>query len=183
MSAALALWRWSTGVDTGPSEKEVASVATAAGTKPIADATESPGTSRETMAHPVPEADATEVVAVRKPARSEAASGVLAVRSQALAGESVVVVEANGRLNDGSVDVVPLVDPPRVLLRLRGIEREFTPYEIEVGSAELDRVRIGHHPEQSPPELYVVLDLTDASVRLDRSEIEDHEIRVVVARR
>jgi hypothetical protein len=52
-----------------------------------------------------------------------------------------------------------------------------------VGSPELGQIRTGHHPEQRPPSLYVVLDLTGGDVGVTGSEIRGSELRVTLANR
>jgi hypothetical protein len=98
-------------------------------------------------------------------------------------GETRVVVETNRPVAENLVSFLPLSDPPRLLVRLRGIERGFSPQRVEVGSAEVERVRIGFHPDQNPPALYVVLDLADEKVVLTQSEVDGEIVRVTVGRR
>ena len=50
-------------------------------------------------------------------------------------------------------------DPPRYLLRLRGIERPWRPPELEVGGPLVQRVRTGLHSTPQGPELHIVIDL------------------------
>ena len=55
-------------------------------------------------------------------------------------------------------------DPPRYLLRLRGIERPWRPPELQVGSPLVQRVRTGLHSTPRGPELHLVIDLTTRAV-------------------
>jgi hypothetical protein len=98
-------------------------------------------------------------------------------------GQTTVVIRGNGSFTDEAVDVKTLRDPPRIWLRIRNIERFYRPNELTVGSPEVDRVRIGHHPEESPSSLYVVLDVTDEAVVVTKRSVEGNTISVTVARR
>jgi hypothetical protein len=73
-------------------------------------------------------------------------------------------------------------DPPRILVRIRKIVEGFDREQIEVNSDEVSAVRIGHHPDQNPPALYVVLDLTGADVVVGATEVEADLLRVTVSR-
>jgi hypothetical protein len=72
-------------------------------------------------------------------------------------------------------------DPPRVLVRLVRVDR-YRRFEVAVGTDELDRIRIGHHPEQNPPSLHLVLDLAGAEVKLVSTEVEGAEVRLTLGR-
>lgn len=65
---------------------------------------------------------------------------------------------------------------PRELIRLVGIEEPFTGGTVDVGTAQVSRVRTGHHLETDPDELHVVVDLatagaTAADLREDGSRL------------
>ena len=69
------------------------------------------------------------------------------------------------------------VDPPRYLLRLSGIERQWRPPDSQVGSPLVQRVRTGLHSTPRGPELHIVLDLSTRAV--DHSfEVEGDVLRV-----
>jgi hypothetical protein len=105
------------------------------------------------------------------------------VMAAARPGQTTVVIRGNGSFTDEAVDVKMLRDPPRIWLRIRHIERFYRPNELTVGSPEVDRVRIGHHPEESPSSLYVVLDVADEAVVVTKRSVEGNTISVTVARR
>jgi hypothetical protein len=71
----------------------------------------------------------------------------------------------------------------RVWVGVSHIEAPFKPNEIGVGSPEIERVRIGYHPEDSPPALYVVLDLAGDDVFLLDTGVQGDEIRLTVGRK
>jgi hypothetical protein len=105
------------------------------------------------------------------------------VMAAARPGQTTVVIRGNGSFTDEAVDVKRLRDPPRIWLRIRHIETFYRPNELTVGSPEVQRVRIGHHPEERPSSLYVVLDVADDSVIVTNRSVEGDTISVTVARR
>ncbi len=96
---------------------------------------------------------------------------------------TVVEIRGNGGLSENRLRVSALDDPPRVWLRIRGIETIYRPSEIAVGSPEVSRIRVGYHPEESPVSLWVVLDLADGSAVVRDTTVSGDTIRVSVGRR
>ncbi len=134
----------------------------------------------------VPTARPTTVVEEAAPAPQPAprpASKIVDVTAVSRGAETVVTIRGDGRFSNDSLRVSPMRNPPRVLVRIRGIESKFAPTQIEVGSPEVARIRIGHHPEERPPSLYVVLDLADAAVTVRETEVGGDTIVVFVGRR
>jgi uncharacterized protein (TIGR02266 family) len=96
---------------------------------------------------------------------------------------TVVDIRGDGDLSEDRLRVSRLDDPPRVWVRIRGIETFFRPNEIVVGSPELSRIRVGHHPEDTPASLWVVLDLADGSMAVGDATVSGDTIRVSIGRR
>ena len=96
---------------------------------------------------------------------------------------TVVDIRGNGGLAEDRIRVSALDDPPRVWIRILGIEDFYRPNEIAVGSPEVSRIRVGHHLEESPVSLWVVLDLVDGSVVVRDTSVSRDSIRVSVGRR
>jgi uncharacterized protein (TIGR02266 family) len=96
---------------------------------------------------------------------------------------TVVDIRGDGGLSEDRLRVSRLDDPPRVWVRIRGIETFFRPNEIVVGSPELSRIRVGHHPEDTPVSLWVVLDLADASMVVRDTTVSGDTLRVSIGRR
>jgi hypothetical protein len=94
----------------------------------------------------------------------------------------VVTVRTNGELSLKVVRVSLLKDPARVWVRILGIETFYRPNDIEVGSPEVERIRVGHHPEETPQSLYVVCDLEDPSAVVREHTVDGDTLRVVVGR-
>ncbi len=93
-----------------------------------------------------------------------------------------VVIDCDGAFDESQLSVFPMDDPPRILVRLRRIEAGYPEEIIEAGTDELRRIRIGFHPEQSPPALYVVLDVADNSVVVLASDANANILRVKLGR-
>jgi hypothetical protein len=112
----------------------------------------------------------------------EPATRVVDVGVTRLGDATVIGIRGNGSFDDTRLQVSMLNGPPRVLVRVAHIETYYRPSEIEVGSPEVLRVRVGHHPEETPVKLYVVIDLADASMVVRETSVVGETIRVVVGR-
>ena len=110
------------------------------------------------------------------------ATRVLQIAASRAVDETVVTIRANGTLSPDSVRVSRIKDPARVWVRIQGIETFYRPNEIEVGTPEAKRVRVGHHPEETPQSLYVVIDLEDSAAVVREHTIRGDTLRVVVGR-
>ena len=110
------------------------------------------------------------------------ATRVIDVAVARLGDATVVGIRGNGDFEDSRLQVSVLPDPSRVLVRIAEIETFYRPNEIEVGSSEVVRVRVGHHPEQTPAKLYVVLDLAEDAVVVRDTSVVGDTIRIVVGR-
>jgi Tfp pilus assembly protein PilZ len=91
-----------------------------------------------------------------------------------------VVIRGNGTIAETTVETFGLSEPPRILVRIREIHGEYSSYELPVGTTEIEKIRIGHHPELTPPALYVVLDLTRPEARVTGVQIEGDTVLVTV---
>jgi hypothetical protein len=118
----------------------------------------------------------------QRPAVAVPATRLLLVTATHIGEETVVTVRANGELTENTVRVVLLKDPARVWVRITGIETFYRPNEIVAGTPEVERLRIGHHPEETPQSIYVVADLASASATIRDHTIEGDTLRVVIAR-
>jgi Tfp pilus assembly protein PilZ len=116
------------------------------------------------------------------PEISGPASRIRSIDWRTLQGATEVVIDANGTVDSSRVDLLRLDEPPRILVRVRGIDTPYTPYRVDVGSPDVFAIRIGHHPELQPPTLYVVLDTVSAAVAVAESSVEGSTVRLVVAR-
>ena len=146
-----------------PVDSSVQTAATAAPTKAVV--TEQPPAA---MPQPVAQGRASQVVDVAAAAQGDV---------------STVVIRGNGVFDPSSVRSLRLEDPLRIWLSVSPIETFFKPNEIAVGSREIERVRIGYHPEDSPPALYIVLDLAGDDVFLLDTSVQGDAIRLTVGRK
>jgi hypothetical protein len=128
------------------------------------------------------EAPETEAAAPPVERASGAATRVLLVAAARVADATVVTVRVNGELMERKVRVSRLKDPARVWIRIQGIETFYRPNDIVVGTPEMERVRVGHHPEETPQSIYVVCDLASTSAVVREHTIEGDTLRVVVGR-
>jgi len=112
-------------------------------------------------------------------------AAVLAVRDVSWTrrnGRTTVSVQADRTLPRDAVTVAALSGPPRVLVVVRGVARPFGRSLIQVGSQEVETLRIGYHRDHDPPSLHVVLDLADPGVGLLEQRVEADRIAVTVGR-
>jgi hypothetical protein len=121
--------------------------------------------------------------AMPPPVAQGRASQVVDVAAAAQGDVTTVVIRGNGAFEPSSIRSLRLADPMRVWLSVAHIETFFKPNEIDVGSREIERVRIGYHPEDSPPALYIVLDLAGDDVFLLDTSVQGDAIRLTVGRK
>jgi hypothetical protein len=72
---------------------------------------------------------------------------------------------------------------PRVLVRLKGVTRDFPGGKVAVGSNEVAQVRTGYHAEKGLNELHVVIDLTRSGIVVTRMEEEPRRLRIHLQRK
>ena len=93
-----------------------------------------------------------------------------------------ITIRGNGDFGKGTVLISGLTGPPRVLVRIRRIESKYDLLQLDVATSEVLQIRTGYHPEQSPPALFVVLDLVDDQVALGPIEVSGDTIVVNVGK-
>jgi Tfp pilus assembly protein PilZ len=79
-----------------------------------------------------------------------------------------------------AADITPLrlEDPPRLLVRIRGVASGFQSELLETDVDRITSIRTGYHAAMSPPELHVVFDLAGAGVRLVGIQVDPDAVRV-----
>lgn len=122
-------------------------------------------------------------LALDEPVAAAPARRVVDIAWNSADGVTTLLVRGDGPFDERWVDVDRLSSPPRVLVRLYAIEERYSRYTLEVGTPEVLRVRTGHHPEQTPPALFVVLDLADESIVVRGTEVSGATARVTVGPR
>ncbi len=76
-------------------------------------------------------------------------------------GTSVLEIIANRQLEPGTFFHFRATGaPPREVICFRGVQRPFRQLKLQIGDSNVVRIRTGHHPEFTPPELHGVLDLS-----------------------
>ena len=114
--------------------------------------------------------------------RSGPATELVLVGGSRRGDATVVTIRANGQISERSVHVSLLKDPARVWVRIQHIETFYRPNDIEVLTPEVERLRVGHHPEETPQSIYVVFDLEDPATVVRQHTVEGDTLRVVVGR-
>ena len=133
----------------------------------------------DAVTEPEPEPEPTSPPRVTELAKADAVTSIVVEPGPR---GTLIRIRGNGSLEDGAISMEPLSSPPRVLIRIRGIQSQFRPYTIEGMTPELTTVRSGLHDERRPPELWVVVDLTGADVALDGVDIRRDVAELILAR-
>ncbi len=152
-------------------DEEVGFFSPAEEPEPVAPAPE-PEPEREP--EPVPEPEPAEEA-------STPFSRVLNVVWEERGEETLVTVHLDGAIEEWNYSTVRLGDPARELVRIEGVARPFPRPTIPVGTALVERVRLGYHPEGRTRQMHVVVDLADPTARLDRTEAAGSELRLWIA--
>jgi uncharacterized protein (TIGR02266 family) len=127
---------------------------------------------------PVPTAAPPPQPTARPPISTSPATAVLNLSWSQQGSQTVFTIKGNGAFSDNAFDALSLDDPPRVLLRIYRITEEFSRAEIDVGSPQVAKVRVGHHPDKTPVQLWFVFDLANAGVKLIGTDVQGDTIRV-----
>jgi len=114
------------------------------------------------------------------PATLVPATRISSVRWETVGEGGVVVLQADGGVVPRRIRHLRLEDPPRELVRISGILGLTEPDSVNVGGTLVSRIRLGHHPELSPPELYVVIDLATTKARGATPEPSGDTVRIAV---
>jgi len=114
----------------------------------------------------------------QSPAMSARAEKVLDISTQKERGGTLAVIILDGAVGPGSAVVDEMAwDPDSEKLVLRGIREPYHPQDLLVNSAELLKVRTGHHPGS---ELWVVFDFTSTRFHLEPLQVRDNRIEVLI---
>jgi hypothetical protein len=115
------------------------------------------------------------------PARPASANTVEALfHDRDNVGRTVVTVVCRSPLAEGSYRSYRLESPPRAVLVLEDLTETMDPDELTVGNRHIERVRIVHHPERTPPELLFVFDLATDSARILEIRRDGNRLTTVV---
>lgn len=133
-------------------------------------------------AAPRPDSTAGDSTSESPPVMNGRASRIDSISWMRREDRTAVTLRANGQLEPDLVAVIPMADPPRLLIRLRWIEAKYRVYTMDVGTEEVSLIRTGLHPEMTPPALYVVLDLTGDDVRVVDQSLDGSTLTVLVGR-
>ncbi len=95
---------------------------------------------------------------------------------------TLVLIRSDGLIEKNRIRTSVLTNPPRILVRISGITSLYRPLEIQVGTPEIQSIRIGHHPETHPPSLWIVLDRVDEGVNIQDVEVSGNAVQVRAGR-
>jgi hypothetical protein len=139
-----------------------------------ADGREDESTSSDAEPAPVPEADdAVEATAqsesvAAEPISEEPAAPVSQVERitwQVGEAETVVSIVLDGAVTETSYEVLRIRQgAPREVIKISGVSRPFNPRQLEVGSSQVQRLRMAVHATPGGSEIHVVADLTGPAV-------------------
>lgn len=101
-------------------------------------------------------------------------------RSHDSSGRSMVILVCSEPINARSFRTFPLADPPRLVVALEGITTAVDPAELWIGDGRVEKIRLIHHSDRVPPELLVVLDLTDERAQILELRHETERLVIVV---
>lgn len=97
---------------------------------------------------------------------------------------TVVTLLGNGSAHEERLLHTRLDAPqPRELLKVRGVDLPFRQSALDVGTPELQRIRVGFHPKPVANELHIVLDLPSHDIALTEFRAEGQVYRLVLSRR
>ncbi|MEN8164721.1 MAG: hypothetical protein ABFS37_11380 [Acidobacteriota bacterium] len=136
-------------------------------------------TAQEPVEEPEPKPTVVPVVA---DAVSNPGTRIVDIKADAEGSGTVVLIRADGAIESRRIRTSILPTPPRILVRISGIDSPFRPFEIPVGTAEIQGIRVGHHEETRPPSLWIVLDRADVGVEIQDTQTSGNVIRIEVGR-
>jgi hypothetical protein len=94
-------------------------------------------------------------------------------------GTTTVVVTFDDDLEQGDFRSYTVPEPPRAVVVIRGISETLEPRTVPVGDRNLLQIRTGLHRQGGAPELHLVFDLADPSVRVLEVSGNGAALRVV----
>lgn len=180
--AGALLWSRGAGpVATGAGASQVAAVEpTSVPMIPTPEPLPTPAPAPTERAAPASSPTPVQAPAIDDPASLPPATRIQAVRWEPGGDGGTVVLVANGGVVPRRIRHLRLENPPRELVRITGISSGSEPESLAVGGRLVARVRLGHHPELSPPELYVVVDLGTAGARVDEVQSTGSSVRIPI---
>ncbi|HWM89130.1 MAG TPA: PilZ domain-containing protein [Thermoanaerobaculia bacterium] len=93
-------------------------------------------------------------------------------------GGTDVILWGDGAIRPEVYSQSRIGDPPRELIVLTGISRQFPSPRVAVGTGEVKQVRVGYHQKAGGNELHIVIDLADPKVQVTRIEARDQHLRI-----
>jgi hypothetical protein len=116
---------------------------------------------------------------VMAPESKDAADQIVEVTWEGEGPTTLITVTANGPLSDDRILHEELSRPPRSLVRVKGIRRPFSGFQERTDVPHLVGLRVGHHFELHPPELFVVAE-PESGAKVTRVEVSGSTILIEV---
>jgi uncharacterized protein (TIGR02266 family) len=160
-----------------PSEEPAGPLPEVVRRKPPATAS-TPATSAPSAPVPTPTPAAPPVPPSATASAGPRASAVERITWERSGDGTDLILWGNGSFPAGSWNSSRLPDPPRQLVVLNGIARNYPATRVAVGTGELKQVRIALHEKPGGSQLHVVLDLGGAAVKVTRVEAREKQLRI-----
>ena len=173
--------------EVGPSggESEAADVTeetpAAAGEQPAA---EQPAPAQSVEQAGDPDSDLPEDTprpAVAEPLATGPATSFEEVGWVASQGSTLLVLRGNGTITSDRVSSERLDDPPRILVKVQGIDQRLAQPTRAIGSEEVVGVRTGLHSRAGGSELHVVVDLASPTAELSSLETDGARLQLRIS--
>lgn len=160
-----ALWLWVAGPTTsaGPPTTPAASAAPPTAAEPAAPA---PAPAVTTRPPPAPPPAAAPFRAVER------------ITWERQGAATVVTVWTDGAVAAARFTSLRIDAGPRVVVKLHGVERPFSPNLLPVGTPELRQIRVGYHVVPAGADLHLVFDLAAPEVALLAAEPTERGLRL-----
>ncbi len=121
---------------------------------------------------------------ISRQGRAQSASLIRSITWSQEGDATVVTLVADGELRSSQLKVSRFRSQvrPRDLLVLRGIEQPFTGGTMRIGNDQLERIRIGFHPDHQPSQLHVVFDLASSAIETSAPRVEGDRLEITFRR-
>ncbi len=170
------------GPETG-AESAAAAAGPAAGAPEAMPEAAAPPAPEEMVEAPPPVPAVDEPLESAEPAAA-VFSGVDQILWREIDGQTMLILRADAAIDPERFEIVQLDGgSPRTVIKLRGAERPFDRIQIEVGTGQIEQVRVGFHTLEGGSELHFVADLSGPEVRVVSSEVVGQELRILFSGR
>jgi hypothetical protein len=93
-----------------------------------------------------------------------------------------IIIDCDGPVAQGSYRAFTIPDPPRIVIVIEGASTDASSETLNIADGTVDEVRLGAHPERSPTEVHIVLDVSSDRVRLRELTADGPRLVALVGR-